>query len=128
MTLSSLLTSACRAARCAARSLRTRSSNDSGTAFWDMPGGGRRELVGFGFVGDAVAGDDFVLACGVLAVNRVASATVRGVLSAAIFVIRPHTHTMMVVVVVVVVAQAVCELCSYVLSGGGRKLSECRRW
>jgi len=85
MTLSRRLTSAWRAARCAARNRRTRSSNDSGVALPGMPGGGRRELGAFVLVaGPAEDGDDFLLACGVFEVKRVASATVLGVLFVAI--------------------------------------------
>lgn len=76
------------AARCAARSRRTRSSIVSGAEGLGMPGGGIR------LRGDCEEEDDgeggelldeadeldggFAFACGVLAVNRVASATLRG--------------------------------------------------
>jgi hypothetical protein len=111
MTLSILDISCVRAARWAARNRRTRSSSDSGrwppaaptreaaaaaVAMAGFPLGGAvvlavAEVAGVDGalpVAEAVAADwelrAFPLACGVLAVNRVASATLRGVPSIAI--------------------------------------------
>lgn len=100
--------SCCFAARCAARNLRTRSSIVSAGCCGLCccgDGGGTAPLLCCGWCGwwlldgddccfdvEEVRGEeddpdpDFVFACGVLAVNRVASATVRGVLPRAAIV------------------------------------------
>lgn len=98
--------SCCFAARCAARSRRTLSSivsagccglccgddDDGGGGMPPLCCGWWRLLLPGGVcfeveeVADEDAGPDFVFACGVLAVNRVASATVRGALPRAAIV------------------------------------------